>query len=118
MVAEVPATANEWSPAEPLPAGGLYEWSVEALRDGAVLARAPSSSEPQARFRVLPAMEREVWKRARSLVGDSSLLRGIVAARAGLLEEAAEEFRALGRQNPRAERARMFLEQVDTSGAH
>lgn len=103
----LPAAATDWSPETPLTAGASYRWDVRAVRGDATLAHAAAS------FRVLSESQRAVWDRERSTVGGSNLLRGIVAARAGLLEEAAEEFRALGRQNPRAEQARLFLEQVE-----
>ena len=114
--AELPPATTEWVPATGiLRPGAVYGWKLQALRDGQVAAEAPVPPEPEARFRVLEDEERRKWEGERSTVGDSNLLRGIVAARAGLLEEAATEFRALGRQNPRAERARIFLEQVDTT---
>lgn len=112
----LPAGTAEWAPAEALQAGGSYEWRMQAMRGESILARAPAEPDAIAWFRILNQTERAAWEREREAVGDSNFLRGIVAARAGLLEEAAEEFRALGRQNPRAEPARLFLEQVESVG--
>ncbi len=88
---------------------------MQALAGETTLATAPVAPELPARFRVLNGADEIAWKAAREAVGDSHLLRGTVAARAGLLLEAAEEFRALGLQNPRAEKARLFLEQAETA---
>lgn len=115
--ATLPATTNEWSPATALETGAAYHWKTQALRGEAIVAQAPAAGDAFAWFRILSQSERNTWERERAAVGDSNFLRGIVAARAGLLEEAAEEFRALGRQNPRAEPARLFLEQVEAVGA-
>ncbi len=101
----------------PLAAGVAYQWRMQALRGESIVAQAPAKPDTFAWFRILSEPERAVWESERVAAGDSSFLRGIAAARAGLLEEAAEEFRALGRQNPRAEPARLFLEQVDTASA-
>lgn len=115
--ASISATTNEWSPAELLEPGASYTWSMQVRRGDFLIAQAPPERDAPACFRVLNRDERAAWERERATVGDSNFLRGIVAARAGLLEEAAEEFRALGRQNPRAEPARLFLEQVEPVGA-
>lgn len=117
QVADVSAPAIKWTPPEPLPLGEIYSWRVKVRRGEEILTQAPAENVAPAKFRVLNAKKRQQWERERTLAGESSLLRGIVAARAGLLEEAAEEFRALGRQNPRAERARLLLEQVETASA-
>jgi hypothetical protein len=47
--------------------------------------------------------------------GDSHLARGLAAARAGLLDEAATDFRALSAENPDSRIARSFLEQITTA---
>ncbi|MEP6821675.1 MAG: hypothetical protein ABI946_04925 [Chthoniobacterales bacterium] len=113
----LPARTTEWSPDDLLKSGVTYGWRVQAMRGDSIVARAPEQPDAFAWFRILSEPERAAWEREQSAVGDSNFLRGIVAARAGLLEEAAEEFRALGRQNPRAEPARLFLEQVESVGA-
>ncbi len=110
--ATLSATIFEWSPAEALVLGATYQWKMQARRGEVVLAQAPAETETAAWFRILSIPERAAWEGERAAVGDSNFLRGIVAARAGLMEEAAAAFRALGRQNPRAEPARLFLEQV------
>ncbi len=112
-----PATTTKWSPEDSLKSDVTYEWRMQAMRGESIVARAPEEPEAFAWFRILSEAERVAWERERAAVGDSNFLRGIVAARAGLLEDAAEEFRALGRQNPRAESARIFLEQVESAGA-
>ncbi len=115
--AELPATATEWVPPEPLPAGEVYQWEVQALRDGNVIANSPKPPEPEARFRILSAAIVAELEEARRASKGSHLVMGVANARAGLLEDALREFRALAEQNRDAELPRQLVRQLEAQRA-
>ncbi len=107
---EVAADAQEWRPIEPLPAGETFAWKVQALRDGAVIAQSAAA----ARFEVLGAGRLAEWEEWKRLADGSHLLLGVASARAGLLDEAAREFRLLVEENPDSRLAKKLLEQAQS----
>ena len=110
---QLPPDATEWQPREPLPAGEVYQWEVQALRDGAVVANSPRPPEPEARFQILsPAKVAELEEAQRASKG-SHLVMGVANARAGLLDDAVREFRILSEQNPESELLRQLLAQLE-----
>lgn len=111
---QLPAEVTEWQPPEPLPAGELYQWEVQALRDGAVIAKSPSPPAPEARFRVLSKAAVAELEEAKRASRGSHLVMGIANARAGLLDDAIREFRLLAEQNPEAELPRQLLQQLES----
>ena len=110
---QLPPDATEWQPPEALPAGELYQWEVQALRDGAVVANSPKPPEPEARFQVLSEAKLAELEEAKRASNGSHLVMAIANARAGLLDEALREFRLLTEQNPDAELPRRLLEQLE-----
>lgn len=104
-------TATEWTPSQPLPRGAVYGWQVTALRDGKEVA-SPVAPAPQAKFRVLEQTVAENLARVEAGHADSHLARGVLYARAGLLDEARQEFQSLLKANPRSAVARKLLESV------
>ena len=110
---QLAAEVTEWQPREPLPAGELYQWEVQALRDGAVVANSPKPPEPEARFQVLSEAKLAELEEAKRASNGSHLVMAIANARAGLLDEALREFRVLSEQNPEAELPRRLLEQLE-----
>ncbi|HEX3817980.1 MAG TPA: hypothetical protein VHW03_06815 [Chthoniobacterales bacterium] len=94
------ASATSWSPNDSLKPNDTYEWEVEALRDGAPLAKAPAPPEPEARFRVLAPAPRAELAALQKKWSDSHLIMGIEYARLGLVDEAKNELAALVRENP------------------
>jgi hypothetical protein len=99
----LPPGQTTWTPAKNLLPNEVYEWEVEALRDGELLAKAPAPPEPEARFRVLDSATRARLEEQRRKFGGSHLVMGLLYAKAGLLAEARTEFEKLARENPQSE---------------
>jgi hypothetical protein len=110
---QLPSSATEWQPPSPLPAGEVYQWQVQALRDDAVIASSPKPPEPEALFHVLSEAKLAELEEARRASNGSHLVMGVANARAGLIDEALREFRLLSEQNPDAELPRQLLEQLE-----
>ncbi len=106
---EVGAETQEWRPTTPLSAGETFAWNVQALRDGVVVAQSAGAT----RFEVLSAGRLAEWEEWKRLAEGSHLLLGVSAARAGLLHEAAQEFRLLLQENPGSRLAQKLLAQAE-----
>ena len=104
---EAPAGASEWTPSDSLQPAGDYAWVVEAMRGGAVIGKATA-----VRFRVLDEAQAAQIDADIAAAGSSHLVAGIAHARAGLLDDAANEFRLLRDENPRSGLAQQLVEQV------
>lgn len=100
VAASPPLKQAEWTPPTPLMPGAVYTWQVTATKKDGTTVLAPRAPEPQARFRVLSPAQQEELQRAERIAGDSHLLRGLVYARFGLLDEAESELQALSAANP------------------
>jgi len=112
IAASPPLAATQWTPPAPLAPGRIYSWQVTAMKDGARQALAPLPQEPQALFRVLSPEQVEELQRAERIAGDSHLLRAIVYAKFGLMEEAEGELRELQQANTRSAVARRLAESL------
>jgi hypothetical protein len=99
-----PLNRTAWEP-PPLTRGQIYSWQVKALKDGQEFT-APRPPAPQAKFRVLDQAAADELAQARRAYASSHLLLGFLYARAGLLNEAEREFRALQEANPDSDLAR------------
>lgn len=112
VVAQSPAlTATEWTPPA-LPRGVNYAWQVTATKADGSETVSPSSPAPQAKFRVLEQTAADELNRLEKSGVKSHLVRGTAFASAGLLDEAAREFEALVRENPKSPIARKLLASV------
>jgi hypothetical protein len=100
--------SREWRPRRSLARGEIYSWSVGALING-VEVMTPAPGEAEARFRVINEDQLAALEAARAT---SQLARGVLAARFGLLAEAAASFDALRRENPQARLPRVLLERI------
>lgn len=109
---EIVANLTTWTAPTALRRGETYEWEVQAMRDGNVLAKSPMPPEPPARFRILSEVEVADFEKANRAAGDSHLARGLAAADAGLIDEARREFDLLAGANPDSPLVRQLLEQV------
>jgi hypothetical protein len=69
----------------------------------------PAPPAPEARFKILEAGRAEELGRSLDAAGASHLARGVLYARAGLLDDAEREIEALLRDNPRSNAARKLL---------
>jgi hypothetical protein len=104
-------TATEWRPAAPLARDALYTWRVIASVRGRAMTT-PGPLAPEARFRVLGASEAAELSNARARAPQSHLLLGALYARAGLLDDAGAELKALADLNPDSRVASELVAQV------
>jgi Putative zinc-finger len=103
-------TTTNWSPIVELARGRIYSWQVASLKDGKQQV-SPAAPEPEARFKVLSkATVDELSNVEKS--GSSHLVRGALYARAGLLDDAERELRALLATNPNSQIAKQLLQSV------
>ena len=105
-----PLTATSWTPTTALDRGRVYLWQVTSLRDGKEHI-SPVAPEPEARFKVLDKATVDELSSVEK-TGNSHLVRGTMYARAGLLDDAEKELRALLAANPNSQLARELLQSV------
>jgi Putative zinc-finger len=106
-------TGLSWT-APQLARGQVYSWQVKALKGGQEFI-APSPPAPDAKFRILDQAAAAEIARARRDYASSHLLLGLLYARAGLLDEAEREFRALQSVNPDSDAPRKLAASVSAS---
>ncbi len=106
-----PLTKTEWRLRTPLARGGTYSWQVTAVKDGQTVT-SPVMPAPQAKFMILDRARSEELRRVRGAAPRYHLGLGVLYARAGLLDEAEREFRALVKANPGSATARKLLQSV------
>jgi len=102
-----PVRDAAWTPSAPLPRGHTYLWQVSTSLNGQAIV-APRPPAPPARFFVIGAED------AARLAGApaSHLVRGILYASAGLLDEADRELTALSAENPDSRVVGTLLKEV------
>jgi Putative zinc-finger len=105
-----PLTTTNWSPTVELNRGRIYSWQVTASKDGKQQV-SPTAPEPESRFKVLHKATVDELSNAETS-GNSHLVRGAMYARAGLLDDAERELRALLAANPNSEIAKKLLQSV------
>jgi hypothetical protein len=105
-----PLVTTSWTPTVELDRGRVYLWQVTSLKDGKQHL-SPVAPEPEARFKVLDKATVEELISVEK-TGNSHLARGTMYARAGLLDEAEKELRALLAANPNSQIARELLQSV------
>jgi len=111
-----PLTTTNWSPIVELDRGRIYSWQVASSKDGKQQV-SPVAPEPEARFKVLSkATVDELSNVEKS--GNSHLVRGAMYARAGLLDDAERELRALLAANPNSQIAKELLQSVRAKRRH
>ena len=99
-----------WTLDRPLGRGRVYTWQVAARTEGAEV-RAPAPNQ-EAKFKVLEQARADELERAEKAYAGSRLVMGLLYAEAGLLDEAAREFRALVAANPQSPVAKNLLRDV------
>jgi hypothetical protein len=102
---------TEWTAPRPLARGAVYSWQVTALVEGKEI-QSPVPPAPEARFRVLGRTQEDGLTRAEKLYAGSHLTLGVLYSRAGLLDEAEREFRALLAANPDSQAAKKLLANI------
>jgi len=137
-----PMRATSWTVPRSLARGQVYQWRVVALRpaDAAAVAAAGASpaqegstpapavpaSAPRgagmeriaagvARFKVLGQDDSTALDRGLRAAPGSRLVAGVLAARAGLLDDAERELRALAADNPDSDVVRGLLASVEAA---
>ena len=104
-------TTASWTPTVHLARGSVYAWQVTAVKDGKETI-SPSPPASEARFKILEKAIVDELSDVEKLSGNSHLVRGTLYARAGLLQEAEKEIRALVAANPDSQRARQLLQSI------
>jgi hypothetical protein len=102
---------TEWTPEKPLSRGHIYNWMVEAVKEGRRV-RAPALDKPYASFKVLDNAQAQELKEAKQKWSGSHLLLGVLYARAGVRDQAVKEFKALLAENPGSPLAKKLLSGV------
>jgi anti-sigma factor RsiW len=108
-----PLTGTSWTPPRALDRGRTYSWQVTAVKDGKEIV-SPSTPAPEARFKVLEKAKADELNEVER-VANSHLARGVLYARAGLLDDAERELRALVAENPKSPIAQKLLQSVRAS---
>jgi hypothetical protein len=107
-VTSPPLRTVEWVPDAPLARGDTYVWQVEGSAAGRE-STAPTPPAPAARFLVLNATDAARLAHTPS----SHLVRGLLYADVGLLDDAEQELAELRQQNPSSDLIRRFVDQLD-----
>jgi hypothetical protein len=90
---------TSWTAPQSLKRGGIYSWQVTAIKGGEEII-SPRSPAPLAKFRILDrALANEIVQ-ARRAYASSQLTLALIYTKAGLIDKAEQEFRALQRANP------------------
>jgi hypothetical protein len=92
-------TAAEWTPEQPLARGRIYNWQVTA-HIGARTLRSPVPPAPEARFQIAAVDTVAQIENARRDHPANHLLLAVLLAKAGALDESAQELDALAAVDP------------------
>jgi hypothetical protein len=109
-----PLTVTNWSPPSGLARGSVYSWQVAAVKGDGQQVLAPTAPAPEARFKILESEKASELVRAERVSPGSHLVRGVLYARVGLLDDAERELRALVAANPQSPSARKLLRSIQT----
>jgi len=107
-----PLSTTAWTLPRALNRGRIYTWQVAALKAGEEII-APQAPAPEARFKILEKVKDDELRGLERSDARSHLARGVLYARAGLLDEAERELRALAADNPKSPVARKLLRSVN-----
>jgi hypothetical protein len=102
-------SGTDWRPATPLIRGRIYQWQVRAITKDGREVKSPPAGQPDAKFSVLDQNKFTEVEQARRAYSNSHLALGTMYAKAGLIDEARREFRALFDANPESEISRRIL---------
>ena len=101
-------TDTSWTAPQSLKRGGIYSWQVTAIKGGGKFS-SPRPPAPSAKFRILDENMANELVHARRDYASSHLTLALLYTRAGLLDEAEQEFRALQKANPNSTISRRLL---------
>jgi len=106
-----PLTVTTWTPPSRLARGRVFSWQVETIKEGQKLIF-PSAPSPEARFKILEIDKTRELIQAEQTKPRSHLALGVLYARAGLIDDAERELRALVTTNPQSTTARRLLRSI------
>jgi hypothetical protein len=92
---------TSWTAPQSLKRGGIYSWQVTAIKGGEEFS-SPRPPAQQAKFRILDEPLANELVQARRGYASSHLTLALLYTKAGLLDEAEQEFRELHKANPRS----------------
>ena len=99
---------TSWTAPQSLKRGGIYSWQVTAVKGGEEIL-SPRPPAPPAKFRILDEAQANELAQARRDHASLHLTMALVYTKAGLLDEAEREFRALQKANPNSAISRRLL---------
>jgi hypothetical protein len=115
VATSAPLTTTAWQPPSGLARGSVYSWQLTAVKADGQETIAPTAPAPEARFKILESEKVRELERAERASRGSHLARGVMYARAGLLDEAERELRALVVANPKSSDARKLLRSLQAA---
>src|SRR5262245_18913059 len=92
---------TSWTAPQSLRRGRIYSWQVTAIKGGEEFS-SPRPPSPPAKFRILDETLANEIDQARRAYASSHLTLALVYTKAGLLDDAEQEFRALQKTNPKS----------------
>jgi hypothetical protein len=104
-------SAAQWTAARPLKRNEIYTWQVTAVKDGQEISSTVPPA-PEAKFKVLGQPRAEEVSVAKKSYPNSHLILGAVYKKAGMLDDAEREFKALLSANPNSPAAQKLLQNV------
>jgi hypothetical protein len=105
--------STEWRSPKSLGGGRVYSWQVKAFKDGEEVL-SPKPPAPEAKFKVLDRKQAAELAQAQRDHSGSHLLLGILFARAGALDDAERELKALARTNPQSSIPQRLLRDLES----
>jgi len=104
-------TITAWKSRLALQPGRIYSWQITAMSDAEEITP-PLTSPILARFKVLDAPQRRQLEELNRTYPGAHLLLGVIAAHAGLLDDAEHQFRAVPKSDPQYRFAQKFLQDL------
>ena len=104
-------TDTSWTAPQSLKRGAIYSWQVTAIKGGEEFS-SPRPPAPLAKFRILDQTLANELVQARRDYASSHLTLALLYTKAGLLDEAEQEFRALQKANPNSTIPRLLLANI------
>jgi len=102
---------TSWTAPQSLKRGGIYSWQVTASKGGEEII-SPHPPAPLAKFRILDQTLANEILQARRAYTSSHLTLALIYTKAGLIDEAEQEFRALQSANPNSTIPRRLLANI------
>jgi len=104
-------TDTSWTAPQSLKRGAIYSWQVTAIKGGEEFS-SPRPPAPLAKFRIHDQTLANELVQARRDYASSHLTLALLYTKAGLLDEAEQEFRALQKANPNSTIPHLLLANI------